>query len=133
MALLAPQTTSKVLPLLQGSAVAAAKACTGGDNGTECGSAWYKNKYDGSTGLAQDLTATSLFTANLVAFEKQAPGTQANATVAPTGSGNGTSTTATGTSGAAATTTTGVNAGSVLGAGFAAVFGAVVAAMVALV
>lgn len=132
VAILAPQTTSKILPLLQGSAIAAAKSCTGGANGTECGNQWYRSKYDGSTGMAQDLSATGLFTANLVAFEKQAPGTQASPAGSSTGSGNATSTTATGTAGAAATTT-GANAGSVLTSGVSAVVAGVVAAFVAMI
>lgn len=134
VALLAPQTTSKILPLLQGSAVAAAKSCTGGTNGTECGMKWYSGKYDGSTGLPEDLSATSLFTANLVAFDKQAPGTQANAAGAPSGSGNGNSTTATssGIAGAAATTT-GANVGSVITSGLSGAVAGIVAAIVALI
>lgn len=142
VAILAPQAAFRMLPLLQGSAVAAAKTCTGGADGTECGTKWYTSTYDGTTGMAQDLSATSLFTANLVAFEKQPPGTQANAvneTAAgtstsagvSTGSGNGTSTTATGSAGAAATATD-ANAGNVINSGLTAVVAGVVGAIVAL-
>lgn len=74
-------------------------------------------KWDGTHGLPKDLSATSLFTANLVAFEKQAPETQAGVIAG----GNGT------------TTSTGENAASVLGGGSFTIVAAVGAGIVAMV
>lgn len=137
MSILAPQSSPKLLALLQGSAVAAAKSCTGGNNDTECGVKWYTGKWDGTSGMEQDLSATSLFTANLVAFEKQAPGTQSsavNATAAgtSTGSANGTSTSSGTGTGSAAATTTGANAASVLVGGPFAVVAGIMAGIIAI-
>ncbi|KAJ5823764.1 Six-hairpin glycosidase [Penicillium robsamsonii] len=66
---MAPHTKSEILQRLQGSAVGAAKQCSGGDNGTVCGQQWYKAKWDGTAGMEAQLSATSVFTSNLVAFE----------------------------------------------------------------
>ena len=43
--------------LLNATAVAAGKACSGGANATECGQKWYVGGFDGSTGLGQQMTA----------------------------------------------------------------------------
>lgn len=134
-ALVAPYTASEIMPLLQGSAVGAAKSCTGDKNGTECGVRWYTD-YDGSTGMSNQLSATSLFTANLVSFSNKAPSGQSgskNATsVTSTGSADGTSTnTSSGSSGSAGATKTGTNAASVLAVGPVAFVAAVVIGAVA--
>lgn len=39
------------------SALAAAKACSGGAAGTSCGEKWYVGGYDGHTGLGQEMCA----------------------------------------------------------------------------
>ena len=39
------------------SALAAAKACSGGAAGTSCGEKWYVGGYDGNTGLGQEMCA----------------------------------------------------------------------------
>ncbi|KAI8957632.1 glycoside hydrolase family 76 protein [Daldinia sp. FL1419] len=52
-----PSTLSRVQTLLNTSAVAAGKACSGGQNGTVCGQKWYTGGFDGVTGLGQQLTA----------------------------------------------------------------------------
>ncbi|CAM1501814.1 Fc.00g037980.m01.CDS01 [Cosmosporella sp. VM-42] len=53
----APHTEDTIMPLLRASAVAAAKQCTGGDNGRMCGLVWNKDKYDGTTGVGQQMAA----------------------------------------------------------------------------
>jgi mannan endo-1,6-alpha-mannosidase len=81
---MAPYTAPEILPRLQGSAVGAAKQCTGGKNGTLCGSHWYPSESDvGDT--EHQMSATSLFTSNLIAFHNQeAPETNnATSTEAP--------------------------------------------------
>ena len=62
----APYTTDSIMPLLHSSAQAAAKQCTGGRNDTACGSSWTTSKFDGSTGLGQELFAMNVVVANLV-------------------------------------------------------------------
>ncbi|KAI1462092.1 glycoside hydrolase family 76 protein [Annulohypoxylon moriforme] len=52
-----PSTLARVQTLLNASAIAAAKACSGGQNGTVCGQKWYVGGFDGVTGLGQQMTA----------------------------------------------------------------------------
>ncbi|KAL7628949.1 hypothetical protein AAE478_000466 [Parahypoxylon ruwenzoriense] len=52
-----PPTLPRVQTLLNASAIAAAKACSGGDNGTVCGQKWYVGGFDGVAGLGQQMTA----------------------------------------------------------------------------
>ncbi|KAI2614136.1 glycoside hydrolase family 76 protein [Hypoxylon fragiforme] len=52
-----PSTLPRVQTLLNTSAVAAAKACSGGNNGTVCGQKWYVGGFDGVDGLGQQMTA----------------------------------------------------------------------------
>ncbi|KAJ5668060.1 glycoside hydrolase [Penicillium maclennaniae] len=130
-ALVAPYTASDIMPLLQGSAVGAAKSCTGDKNNTECGVKWYA-AYDDSDGMPSQLSATSLFTANLVSFSKKAASVQSASTnttsVTSTGSANGTDP---GSSSSAGATQTGTNAASVLVVGPVAFVAAVIAGAVA--
>lgn len=51
--------------ILTASAKAAGAQCTGGSNGTSCGSDWTASHYDGSTGLSEDLSALNIMLANL--------------------------------------------------------------------
>lgn len=74
----APFTTDIISSYLRSSAVGAAKQCSGGDNGTTCGTRWTKSEYDGTTGLGQELSALNVLVANL-AVNSSAP-TNANAT-----------------------------------------------------
>ncbi|KAI0972673.1 mannan endo-1,6-alpha-mannosidase DCW1-like protein [Xylaria arbuscula] len=67
-----PSTHKEVQELLGASAVGAAKACSGGDNGTVCGQKWYIGGYDGNPGLGQQMTALETVQA-LLAFEAQPP------------------------------------------------------------
>lgn len=128
-AVVAPYTASEIMPLLQGSAVGAAKSCTGSLNGTECGVKWY-TEWDGTDSMSNQLSATGLFTANLVSFGKTAPATQSESrnttSSTSTGSTNGTS------SSSAGATTTGTSAASGLVVGPVALVAAIVAGAVAL-
>ncbi|KAI5866667.1 glycoside hydrolase family 76 protein [Durotheca rogersii] len=52
-----PSTLGRVEELLKPSAAAAARACSGGAKGTECGQKWYVGGFDGVVGLGQQMTA----------------------------------------------------------------------------
>lgn len=78
----APFIADKVSSYLQSSAEGAAKQCSGGHNGTACGTRWTEDKYDGKTGLGQEFSALNVFLANL-AVNSSSP-TNANATAATT-------------------------------------------------
>lgn len=52
-----PSTLSDVQAVLNVSAVAAGKACSGGDNSTVCGHTWWTGAYDNSHGLGQQISA----------------------------------------------------------------------------
>ncbi|KAK3639836.1 hydrolase 76 protein [Elasticomyces elasticus] len=76
--------------ILRTSARAAAASCSGGADGTTCGSMWTDATWDGSNGLGQELSALEVFLANLPAKVLM----NANSTTgSPTTSGNGTATT----------------------------------------
>ncbi|KAK4959074.1 hydrolase 76 protein [Elasticomyces elasticus] len=76
--------------ILRTSARAAAASCSGGADGTTCGSVWTNATWDGSYGLGQELSALEVFLANLPAKVL----INANSTTgSPTTSGNGTVTT----------------------------------------
>ncbi|PLB33858.1 glycoside hydrolase family 76 protein [Aspergillus candidus] len=60
-----PTTRDRITPKLEGAARAAAKSCTGSKH-NECGMRWYEDKYDGNGGMEQDMSALSMFTANLI-------------------------------------------------------------------
>jgi len=55
--LFVPSLKPKVDTLLQTSARAAAKSCTGGSAGTSCGHKWYTGGFDGQTGLGEEMCA----------------------------------------------------------------------------
>jgi mannan endo-1,6-alpha-mannosidase len=62
----APWTYDRVKPLLAASAVAAASTCTGGDNGRMCGLKWNTRKWDGTTGVGQQMAAMEVVLANTI-------------------------------------------------------------------
>ncbi|KAF3768564.1 family 76 glycoside hydrolase, partial [Cryphonectria parasitica EP155] len=64
----APWTYDTVSPLLEASSMAAAQQCTGGSNGRMCGLMWAGNngKWDGSTGVGQQMAAMEAVLANLI-------------------------------------------------------------------
>jgi mannan endo-1,6-alpha-mannosidase len=73
-AILVPQIYEQILPRLQATAKAAAAACTGPEqNGNQCGSAWYQSEFDGRTGMEQEISASDLFSVNLIPFIHGAP------------------------------------------------------------
>ena len=63
----APYTNNFFVPKLQASAKGAAQQCSGGKNGTTCGFHWTEEKWDGSSGVGQQLSAMNVLVANLVA------------------------------------------------------------------
>ncbi|KAL9624252.1 MAG: hypothetical protein Q9160_001499 [Pyrenula sp. 1 TL-2023] len=65
-AVLAPYTAGQVGELLRTSAKGAAASCSGGADGTQCGSRWYINGFDGSTGLGQQMSAMEVMYTLLV-------------------------------------------------------------------
>lgn len=86
---LVPSTYDSILPKLQGSAEAAAKACSGNNNNT-CGVRWYTGSWDGWSGLEEQMIATALFSSNLITTKKTSP-------VTSTTGGNSSSNPASGT------------------------------------
>lgn len=70
---MAPYTYDSIMPLLQNSALAAAKACSGspatgfkGMAGTACGFKWTTGEFDGSVGVGQQMNALSTIMYTLV-------------------------------------------------------------------
>ena len=53
--LIAPFTEGQITPKLVASAQGAAGQCDGGSNGEMCGRQWYTTKWDGSTGVGQQV------------------------------------------------------------------------------
>jgi mannan endo-1,6-alpha-mannosidase len=74
---MAPFTYDIIMPRLRASAIAAAKTCTGGPNGTSCGLKWTDQKWDGSRGVGEQLSALEVFQSNLI-HEVAPPVTDAN-------------------------------------------------------
>lgn len=63
----APWMLTRVKPLLATSATAAASTCLGGPNGRMCGLKWTEaGKWDGSTGVGQQMAAMEVVLANLI-------------------------------------------------------------------
>lgn len=69
-AIVAPLITTEVKTLLMRSASAAAQACSGGVNGTDCGTKWYVGGYDGNTGVGQQMSALETVQALLLLDEE---------------------------------------------------------------
>ncbi|KAI1333070.1 glycoside hydrolase family 76 protein [Xylariaceae sp. FL0255] len=67
-----PSLRPDVQKWLDASAIAAGKACSGGENGTTCGEKWYVGGYDGNTGLGQQLSALETVQ-GLLAFNATPP------------------------------------------------------------
>ncbi|KAB8273807.1 glycoside hydrolase [Aspergillus minisclerotigenes] len=72
-ATLVPSTAERIIPRLQGSAEAAARQCSGGEDGTACGVRWYEDKWDGKNGLETQMSSLSIFTANLMLQSDEQP------------------------------------------------------------
>ncbi|PGH06117.1 hypothetical protein AJ80_08223 [Polytolypa hystricis UAMH7299] len=67
---LAPFLSPLIVPKLAASASAAAKTCTGGDDGTLCGLKWTTSSFDGDTGVGEQMAAMEIIQANLAPFTK---------------------------------------------------------------
>jgi len=85
-AIVAPYIAGEVRTLISRSASAAAKACSGGENGVTCGQKWYVGGYDGSYGVGQQLSALETIQALLllrgdVTTSHKYPRTQSNVKV----------------------------------------------------
>ncbi|PWY68483.1 hypothetical protein BO70DRAFT_366148 [Aspergillus heteromorphus CBS 117.55] len=65
VARLIPETVDTIVPLLETTAKAAAKQCSGTANSTVCGSDWTDPVYDLNPSFFTSMSALSLFTANL--------------------------------------------------------------------
>ncbi|KAI1750455.1 glycosyl hydrolase family 76-domain-containing protein [Xylaria castorea] len=64
----APWTFDRIKRLLQNSAEAAVRQCTGGDNGRMCGMKWTNNSglWDGTTGVGQQMAVMEVVLANMI-------------------------------------------------------------------
>lgn len=54
---LVPETVDIIMPLLEKSAVAAARQCSNGAEGKTCGMRWTEEIYDGRYGIGEQMTA----------------------------------------------------------------------------
>lgn len=61
-----PYTTEAVMKLLRPSALAAARACSGGSDNRTCGTKWYVGGWDGTSGIGQQLAALEVVQGLLV-------------------------------------------------------------------
>jgi len=63
----APWLYDSIKPYLAASAAAAALSCTGGADGTTCGTRWWNNGvWDGATGVGQQMSALEVIQSNLI-------------------------------------------------------------------
>ncbi|KAF9882765.1 hypothetical protein FE257_005313 [Aspergillus nanangensis] len=85
---LVPHTADTILAKLESSAEAAAKQCSGGKDKTLCGRRWYQDKWDGTSSMEEDMSATNLFAANLVRFQGENKGLATAETSASSSDGN---------------------------------------------
>jgi len=65
-AVMAPFTKDTITKYLKTSAIGAAKACSGGADGSICGSKWYTGAWDGTSGVGQQLAALEVTQALLM-------------------------------------------------------------------
>ncbi|KAF1950883.1 hypothetical protein CC80DRAFT_218074 [Byssothecium circinans] len=85
-AILAPFTKDKITNYLTKSAVAAAKSCSGGNDGKTCGSKWYKGSFDNISGLGQQLSALEVTQAISMIKKGTLPGTGSSPAPKPSSS-----------------------------------------------
>ena len=62
----APYTRDTLVPLLQSSAAAAAKSCSGGNDGNTCGLKWTAGVWDGIYGIGEQMSALEVMLSNLL-------------------------------------------------------------------
>lgn len=65
---LAPYTRSTIMPLLQKSAVAAAKTCSAGADTNQCGMRWTTGSNDGNMGVGEQMSVLEVVQANLIDY-----------------------------------------------------------------
>lgn len=65
-----PELASSIMGYLATSATAAAAQCTGQPGGDSCGTLWYSGKWDGTTGVGQEMSALQVIQANLVKYAR---------------------------------------------------------------
>jgi mannan endo-1,6-alpha-mannosidase len=64
---LIPDLKTRIMPLLESSALAAAKSCVDkGAEGAACGTRWFELSFDGLTGVGQQMSALEVMQANLI-------------------------------------------------------------------
>lgn len=63
----APFTAEQILPVLQTSAQAAIKTCTGGTNGRQCGFVWTTGTFDGKLGVGEQMNVVGATSSLLIA------------------------------------------------------------------
>ncbi|KAH7135929.1 glycosyl hydrolase family 76-domain-containing protein [Dendryphion nanum] len=85
-AIMAPFTRDRVTNWLKKSAVAAAKSCSGGQSGTECGFKWYTGGFDGIGGTGQQLSALEVTQALLMLNKNIVPATKGQSKPQPSSS-----------------------------------------------
>ncbi|CCH46053.1 Mannan endo-1,6-alpha-mannosidase [Wickerhamomyces ciferrii] len=78
---LVPALYDDIRPLLESSAEAAAKSCSGGSDGVTCGLDWTTGEWDGKYGLGEQMSALEIFN-SLVAPLSPAPFSQEDEGVA---------------------------------------------------
>jgi mannan endo-1,6-alpha-mannosidase len=81
-AIMAPFTKDTITKYLKASAVGAAKSCSGGTDGTTCGSKWYTGAWDGTSGVGQQLSALEV-TQSLLMIMKNIMPVKQNSEVKP--------------------------------------------------
>ncbi|OJD09880.1 hypothetical protein AJ78_08883 [Emergomyces pasteurianus Ep9510] len=62
----APFTTDQIMPKLRASAVGAAKACGGGPDGNLCSLKWTTGRFEGESGVGQQMAALEVVQSNLI-------------------------------------------------------------------
>lgn len=65
-AALVPYLHDSIIKEIRTSALAAAKTCTAGNTGTNCGLRWTLGNNDGSLGVGEQMAALEIFQSNLV-------------------------------------------------------------------
>ncbi|KAJ5226166.1 hypothetical protein N7468_007391 [Penicillium chermesinum] len=63
---LAPFTYDQIMPKLKATGIAAAKSCSGGDDGTTCGMKWIDEKWDKTRDFGQQMAALEVIQSNLI-------------------------------------------------------------------
>ncbi|KAJ5469252.1 Mannan endo-1-6-alpha-mannosidase DCW1 [Penicillium diatomitis] len=65
---MAPFTHDQIMPKLRATGQAAAKTCTGGEQGTTCGMRWTSQKWDHTKDFGQQMSVLEVVQANLIDY-----------------------------------------------------------------